>query len=226
MDVAVIIPAINEESRVGDAVSSAFAAGASDVILADGGSQDETVAVAVRAGARVVATHAGRAIQQNRGASGCQADVLLFLHADCRLGESCCEQVRKSLQDSRVAGGSFRQSINAGGLRFRWLEWGNAWRAGFRQCPYGDQGLFVRRTVFEEIGGFEEVDLLEDLLLARAIKRQGRLCLLEGPLHVDARRWESRGVLRQTLRNWWLLAAWRLGVPPNRLARYYRRHDQ
>jgi len=147
--------------------------------------------------------------------------VLLFLHADCRLPEDGVAQIDEALGDLSVVGGSFRQRIEAEGWLYRCLERGNSWRASWRQVPYGDQGLFVRRSSFEAAGGFPEVPLMDDVMLTRSLRRQGRLKLVEGPLCVDARRWQRRGVIRQTLRNWCLLAAWRLGVSPERLAGHY-----
>ena len=226
MKVSVVVPAVNEESSVALAVSSAWSAGATEVIVVDGGSQDGTCRCAVEAGARVLSSPPGRAVQQNAGAAASSGEVLLFLHADCRLPADGVAQIELALADRSVVGGSFRQRIEARGWLYRWLERGNAWRAGWRQVPYGDQGLFVRRARFEEVSGFPEGPLLDDVMLAQSLRRLGRLKLVKGPLSVDARRWQQRGIVRQTLRNWCLLTAWRLGVPLDRLARHYRRHDR
>lgn len=226
MRVSVVVPALNEESGIAAAVSSAWSFGAAEVIVVDGGSGDATCGIAAEAGAEVVSSLPGRAVQQNAGAAGSSGEVLLFLHADCRLPSGGVQQIEVALQDPAVVGGSFRQRIEDPAWLYRWLERGNAWRAAWRQMPYGDQGLFVRRASFEAVGGFLEVPLLDDVMLARSLRRLGRLKLVEGPLSVDARRWQQRGVICQTLRNWCLLAAWRLGVSPRRLARHYRHHDR
>ena len=97
-------------------------------------------------------------------------------------------------------------------------------RAAWRGLPYGDQGIFVRRALFDRIGGFPETRLMEDLLFGKALRRVGRPILLPGPIHVSARRWQRHGVVRQTLRNWALLTARSFGAPPDRLARYYPPH--
>ncbi len=226
MEMSVIVPAVNEESRVAGAVSSAWAAGAVEVIVVDGGSCDETCRLAVEAGARLISSRPGRALQQNAGARATRGDVLLFLHADCRLPVDAGKQVEEALDDTSVVGGAFCQAIDARGRLFRWLERGNAWRAGRRQVPYGDQGVFVRRNCFEAVGGFPEVPLMDDVMLARKLRRVGRLAVVRGPLQVDARRWRQRGLIRQTLLNWCLLVAWTCGVSPDRLAEFYRRHDR
>ncbi len=128
------------------------------------------------------------------------------------------------MAESQADCGAFRQQIEAEGLLYRWLERGNAWRVRRRGLPYGDQGIFVRRPLFEELGGFPDVRLMEDVLLMKALRRRAWPALLPGPLHVNARRWRRQGVIRQTIRNWLLLSAARAGVHPNRLARFYALH--
>ena len=226
VNVSVVIPAINEQAVLGRAIASAWQAAAAEVIVADGGSQDDTLRIAAALQCRVVTAAAGRARQQNAGAAVATGDVLLFLHADNCLQETGLAQICEALQAPATVGGSFRQAIAARGARFRLLEWGNGWRARWLGMPYGDQGLFVRRSVFDAVGGFAPVPLMEDVVLMRALRRQGRLAFLPGPLEVDARRWQQAGLVRQTLRNWLLLAAFRLGVSPARLARFYPRHDR
>ena len=122
--------------------------------------------------------------------------------------------------------GAFSQRIDAGGLAFRLLEWGNARRARWLGLPYGDQAIFVRREAFFAAGGFPDVPLMEDVLLMQRLRRRAWPLLLPGPVHVSARRWQRHGVVRQTIRNWALLAAFASGISPERLARYYRRHDE
>ena len=226
VNVSVVIPAINERALIGRAIASAWQAAAAEVIVVDGGSQDGTPQIAQGLQCRVLAAPAGRASQQNAGAAVATGEALLFLHADNWLAEPALAQVGQALQDPATVGGSFRQAIDAQGARFRLLEWGNGLRARWLGMPYGDQGLFVRRHTFQEVGGFAAVPLMEDVLLMRLLRRQGRLAFLPGPVRVDARRWQQAGLVRQTLRNWLLLTAWRLGVSPARLARFYPRHDR
>lgn len=222
MRVSVIIPTLNEAAIVTQAVARAQALGSYEVIVADGGSEDGTAGLAEAAGAMVVAAPRGRANQQNAGARRAQGDVLLFLHADTHLAADGLVQVERALADPRVACGAFRQAIEADGRLYRLLEHGNAWRAARRGLPYGDQGIFVRRELFEGVGGFPELKLMEDVFLMRRLRRQTRPILLPGPLYVSARRWRRRGVVRQALLNQSLLAAARLGVHPDRLARFYK----
>ncbi len=230
MDVSVIIPALNEADRIGTAIARAWTAGADEVIVVDGGSTDATCRLAKASRCRLLTSPAGRAAQQNIGAEEARGDVLLFLHADNWLAANGVDQIRDLVCEGQGLGngtrhGAFQQTVDAPQRRYRWLEWGNAWRVRWRGLPYGDQGIFVCRDTFFAAGGFPKVPLMEDLILMRTLRRTCWPHLLKGPLHVDPRRWERHGVVRQTLRNWSLVTAHDCGVPLNRLANFYRRHD-
>ena len=225
MNISVIIPALNEAALIGDSVLRAWEAGASEVLVADGRSSDGTGAIAETLNCRYLLAPRGRANQQNTAAQVALGDVLLFLHADNWLAAGAIDQIRAAVADPRVTHGAFRQRIEARGFGYRALEWGNARRVRWLGIPFGDQGLFVRRDVFRQLNGFPSVGLMEDLLLAKRLRRQRWPVLLPGPLHVNARRWQQHGILRQTARNWGLLAAYKLGVPLDRLANYYRGHE-
>ena len=129
--------------------------------------------------------------------------------------------MRKALADVRCVGGCFRQSIDSPQFKYRLLESGNAMRVRLCKWAYGDQGIFVRRTTFEHIGGFPQLDLMEDLFLMKQLKRAGRVVLLDTVITVSPRRWEKRGVVRESLRNWSWLAMVQCGMSPNRLAKSY-----
>lgn len=220
MPVSVIIPTLNEATQINMAVASARAAGALEVIVVDGGSDDGTTAQAVAAD-RVIVSARGRAAQQNVGAGVARGDVLLFLHADCRLPPGGLAEMARALASSHVVGGCFQQHIDAPGLRYRWLERGNAWRVRLWGLAYGDQGIFVRRDVFERLGGFPPLALMEDLFFMKRLRREGQIAFLTSRLVVSSRRWQQQGVFRQTARNWFLTTLAQLGVSPDRLARLY-----
>ena len=222
--VSVIIPALNESDCIADAVRRAWASGAFEVLVVDGGSCDDTAELARAGRAHVLTGPRGRALQQNLGAHAATGEALLFLHADNWLDHGAVAQIVTALDDPTALGGAFRQQIEASGLLYRALELGNALRVRWRGSPYGDQGIFVRREVFHRLGGFPEVGLMEDVLLMKRFRRLAWPLLLAGPLHVSARRWQRHGVVRQTLRNWSLLASAALGISLDWLARFYPPH--
>jgi rSAM/selenodomain-associated transferase 2 len=223
---SVIIPALNEAGAIGRAVRSAWQAGAAEVIVADGGSSDDTRALAAAQGCQVLSAPCGRASQQNAGAGAASGDVLLFLHADAALAPAVGDQLAAALRSTKVLCGAVQQRIEAEGFAYRWLERGNSLRAAWLGLPYGDQAIFVRRDVFHEFEGFKEMPLLEDLLLMRQLRRRSWPVLLAGPVYVSPRRWQRHGIIRQTLRNWNILLRFACGTSPERLAHRYRRHDR
>jgi len=220
--VSIIIPTLNEVIRIAQSVERALRLSPHEVIVVDGGSQDGTVAAIQSFDCHVLQCGRGRGLQQNVGASHATGDVLLFLHADCWLEPDGLQQIETILAKPRVFGGAFRQQIEADGLLYRLIERGNAARVRVRKLPYGDQGIFLRRCVFNRLGGFPNVQIMEDLLLMRSVRMIGSVVLLPGPIHVSARRWQRHGVVRQTAQNWRLIAAQWAGVSPDRLAKFYR----
>ena len=222
MRLSIVIPTLNEAAGIQQNIQRDWELRPHEVIVADGHSDDGTADLARSSGATVVTSERGRGRQLNAGARAATGDVLLFLHADCWLEPSSSEQIEAALKNDAVIGGAFRQRIDHDRKIFRWLEWGNAFRVRWRHLPFGDQGIFVRRSAFESAGGFAEVRLMEDVLLMREFRRRRwRMELLPGPIHVDPRRWLKHGVVRQTLRNWTLLTGLRLGISPDRLAEFY-----
>jgi rSAM/selenodomain-associated transferase 2 len=222
--ISVIIPAWNESLNIGPAVERAAALRPYEILVADGGSTDGTADLAKAAGAEVVSAPRGRAVQQNAAARRATGDVLLFLHADSWLAPEGSGQIAAALEDPRTLGGAFRHRIEAPGLVYRLIERGDSLRVRLLRLPYGDQGIFLRRETFFRLGGFPETRLMEDVLLMRRLRKVSRIPLLPGPLYTSARRWEKHGPVRQTLRNWSILTAEKLGVSPDRLADFYAPH--
>ncbi len=221
LSISVIIPALNESAQIADVIEQTRQVGDCEIIVVDGGSDDGTLEAATQAD-RTLTSPPGRAKQQNMGAAASQADVLLFLHADCRLPATALADIRHVLEDHKVVGGCFRQRIDAPGWGYRALEWGNNLRVHLLKWAYGDQAIFVRRQVFEKLGGFPEVALMEDLYFMKKLKHCGRFRLAESKLHVSGRRWQKTGIIRQTLKNWTLILLAHCGISLERLARFYR----
>lgn len=224
MKLSVIIPTLNEAENIRRTLERAMELAPFEVIVVDGGSTDGTDQIASQQNCTVVSSPRGRAMQQNVGVQHATGDILLFLHADCWLDPDATRQMEFVMNSPDLPGGVFCQQIDAAGLMYRLLEAGNAFRVCCTRLAFGDQGIFLRHRVFEELGGFPETRLMEDVLLMRKLRDWGRLALLPGPLHVDARRWQKHGPIRQTARNWLLLLAEQLGVSPDRLAEFYQPH--
>jgi rSAM/selenodomain-associated transferase 2 len=225
MSISVIIPSINEERRIGRAINSAWQAGASEVIVADGGSGDLTVEHAKALGCRVLLVPAGRGVQQHQAACVAEGDVLVFLHADNQFNHNCLQQISQNRKGRTRFFGFFRQRILDNRGRYRWIEQGNLARASLLRLVYGDQTIVCDRDFYFELGGFPQDPLMEDVSFSLAAARKTRPVVLPGPVMVDARRWQRRGLLRQTLTNWSLLARYACGTTPAELARAYRKHD-
>jgi rSAM/selenodomain-associated transferase 2 len=214
---SIVIPALNEQDRVADAVRSVR--DDAEVIVVDGGSTDGTRAEAAAAGATVIASERGRGAQLAAGARAARGEWLVFLHADTRLEEGWAEALRSLPGD--VVGGAFRFALDPPRAAYRWLEAGVALRCRLFKLPYGDQGLFARRDVYARTGGFRPLPLMEDVDLARRLARSGRMAFPAVRAFTSARRFERRGVLVTSLRNLWLLALYLAGHAPSRLAKLY-----
>jgi rSAM/selenodomain-associated transferase 2 len=219
--VTVIIPALDEEACIGEAIDSAFAAGAAEVIVADGGSRDATVAVACVHRARIIDGETMRSRQMNRAAAAASNDALVFLHADTLLPAGACELVVNMLTNGVLFGG-FRLQFSEPSRRLRIAASLINLRTRFTRCPWGDQAQFVSRTAFLESGGFLEIPIMEDYELAIRMKRRGRTVVLPETVTTSGRRFLQRGVLRTALTNWRIIAGWRMGADAEKLARIYR----
>ena len=192
-----------------------------EVVVADGGSHDDTRARAREAGARVVTSAPGRGVQLNQGARAASGEILLFLHADTVLPTGAGARIREVIREGAIGGG-FRVRFDA---EKRLLPLGARvvnLRTRITGCPLGDQAQFIRREVFETLGGFPDWPILEDLDLARRLKRTGPTTLIDAPVTTAARRFLEQGVVRTITTNWLIWALYFVGVSPERLARLYR----
>ncbi len=219
---SVIIPTRDEESRVGNAVRSAFAAGAAEVIVCDAGSSDHTMDVARAAGAIAMNGDNMRARQLNRAAASAAHECLLFLHADTLLPHGAAEAVAAVLDEGALFGG-FRLAFLERAAKLRLAELMINVRTSLTRCPWGDQAQFIRRDEFLAGGGFREIPIMEDYELATRMKKRGRIAILPLTVHTSGRRFLDKGVLRTAALNWRIILAWRLGADPVELAAIYRR---
>jgi rSAM/selenodomain-associated transferase 2 len=193
-----------------------------EIIIADGGSMDDSVAIARTAGARTVIAARGRGTQLAAGAATAACDWLLFLHADCRLGERWEAAVAGFIAapGATERAGYFAFALDDPNPAARRLERIVAWRCRVCSLPYGDQGLLISRKLYTAIGGFAALPLMEDVDLVRRLGRR-RLMPLATPAYVSARRYREDGYRRRPLRNLICLSLYFIGVPARHIARLY-----
>jgi len=212
IEISVIIPTFNEEETISQCLETVIDIPGIEVIVADGGSTDRTVEIAeqhrdVKVGTSVM----GRSIQMNKGAESSCGGILLFLHADCVLPREAILNVRAVFEGSLFVGGAFKIRLLSDKLFYRVIEKGINFRSKIFKLPYGDQGLFVKRSVFEQLGGFREMPNCEDLDFVCRLKKQGKIIVLDERVSSSIRRWENHGILRTSFRNQFLLSSYVLG---------------
>lgn len=190
-----------------------------EVIIVDGQSGDKTAAIAARF-CRVLTSERGRAVQMNRGAEEAGGDVLLFLHADVVLPARAIIALEKAMQNPSIVGGNFDIVFEGEGWVPRVFTRFNRWRQAFGVF-YGDSGIFVRREIFQQLGGYRALSLMEDYDFARRLVKTGRTVCLKEALRVSGRRWEEHGLL-PTLVTWFVLhTLYLFGIPARYLAPFY-----
>ena len=221
MRLSVIVPALDEEHAIGTTLARVRRASVHEVIVVDGGSRDRTLAVATPAADRVLRAPAGRAVQMNAGAAAASGDALLFLHADTLLPLGFDRAIAEALADPAIVGGRFDVHLEGASFWLPLVATGMNWRSRWSGIATGDQAIFVRRAVFESLGGYPAVPLFEDVRFTAALKRRGRMACLRARVVTSARRWERRGALRTIGLMWGLRLAHALGASPERLRRLY-----
>jgi rSAM/selenodomain-associated transferase 2 len=220
--VSVVIPALNEAGRIAEAIDSAFAADAAEVIVCDGGSSDSTVDVARERGAQVFVTRPMRARQLNLGASEASQDYLIFLHADTTLPAEAATLAAHALEDEAAFGG-FQLRFAEDALKLRVAAAMINARTRITAAPWGDQAQFIERETFLRDGGFRDLPIMEDYELAERMKRIGKTVVLPERVTTSGRRFLEKGLLRTAAINWQIIVRYRLGADPHDLAKMYRR---
>jgi len=225
--ISVIIPAWNEVELLRPLVERLHAIRTTDsitdieIIIADCGSDDGTPE-SVAGLATVITSPQGRAIQMNRGAAAAWGDILWFLHADCLPAKDSFRLIRTAMAEPGVVAGGFRWDLTGG----RWyysLATGLAhWKNRLKKNLFGDMGIFVRRAVFEDIGGYREIPAFEEVDLTRRLRRKGKIVILNEKLPSSDRKLAAEGPMKAFIRNDILKILYGLGMSPERLARMYR----
>jgi len=229
-DISVIIPVFHEQAVISETLESLLAGrfdGTWEIIVVDGDPEGTTLKAIRDDRALKAASEKGRGKQMNQGALLAGGEIVLFLHADTEIPPDGLARICSVMRQSKYVGGSFDLRIRSHKLRFRLIERIASLRSRITRIPYGDQAIFLRREYFLRIGGFLEVPLMEDVELMRRIKHSGgKICILGERVVTSARRWETEGVVYCTLRNWVLMLFYLLGVPPDRLAKFYSNHTE
>ena len=219
MKISVVIPTLNEESHIEKTLQSVMKQeGDYELYVVDGGSTDNTVTIAKKY-ACVISSKRGRAIQMNAGAKLCKGDILLFLHADTLLPDNGFREIRKRTRDETVAGGSFYIAFDADNFILRGVSF--ITRFNFRLFHFGDQGIFVRKDVFQKLHGYKEIPLMEDYDFYKRLREQGKVILIRMPVISSARRFIKKGVIRQLLINKFVVLAYWAGVDIQTIKRFY-----
>lgn len=226
MTISVIIPTLNEERNLPQSLACLSASAPTEVIIVDGGSTDRTLDLAHdfcarMPNARVLTAPRGRASQMNEGVKASQGTVLLFLHADTQLPPQTERIVESALASPTVVGGRFDVRFDNSSA---WSQIISAFmnrRSRLTGIATGDQALFVRREVFEALGGFSEIPLMEDIEFSRRLQQAGRMVALRSTVVTSFRRWDTQGPLRTILLMWTLRLLYWAGVNPHQLARVY-----
>lgn len=216
--VSVIIPTLNEAEYLTHLLPRLTAARPHEILVADGGSSDDSATVAYSFGAKVVRAQRGRACQMNAAVSVATGEFLLFLHADTDPPENFPALVAAALEQPTVAAGAFRFALREPVFGGTMIEKGVALRCFLRQLPYGDQGLFVRRALFASLGGFHGLPVLEDLEMVRRLRALGRIVITREAARTSSRRWREAGIVRTFLRHQAALITYFLRAKPKRPA--------
>jgi len=222
---SIIIPVLNEAGTVVRTLSALqpLRAAGHEVIVVDGGSLDETRAISEPLSDRLIQSPRGRSRQMNAGAHVAGGEVFLFLHADSLLSEGAVRAMLRAMRSEKRRWGRFDVRLSGNHPLLRIIESLMNWRSRITGIATGDQGIFVERELFERVAGFPDIDLMEDIALSKALKKQGRPVCLRQRVRTSSRRWEEKGILRTVFLMWRLRLFYFLGSDTRRLAQNYEK---
>ncbi|MEO1888438.1 MAG: TIGR04283 family arsenosugar biosynthesis glycosyltransferase [Cycloclasticus sp.] len=226
IDVSIIIPTLNEEGVLHKTLGSLLTMQGKgvEIIVADGGSADATIQIAEQFNVRVIQANAGRANQLNKGAEAASGDVLLFLHADTLLPSDAYELLLEHRSNSAYWG-RFDVTLDSQKWMFRMIEAMMNWRSRLTSIVTGDQAMFVSKGLFERVGGFPGISLMEDIAISKILKNISAPICFKQRVTTSSRRWLEQGVLKTVFLMWRLRWAYFFNVDPDALAKKYYRHN-
>ncbi len=221
--ISIIIPTYNEAENLSGFLPELLGVPDVEIVVVDGNSSDGTLNTATALGVKALSIPPDRALQMNAGAQAASSEILLFLHGDTRLPQGFTRKVHDILNQPGIVAGAFSLKIDRKGYGLRIIEMLVNFRSRFMQLPYGDQGIFLKASMFSAVGGFPALPILEDFELTRKLKRKGRIKILSQAATTSARRWKKLGLLRTTFINQAVIIGYLLGVDPKKLAGWYRK---
>jgi rSAM/selenodomain-associated transferase 2 len=221
--ISIIIPVLNEAAIIKPTLSQLQKQSGVEIIVVDGGSQDNTVNLAQQTGVKVITVVGkNRAAQMNAGADLATGEVLLFLHIDTQLPSDFFDLAIKILEQPGVIASAFELTIAGENLALRWIEILVKLRSHLLSLPYGDQAIFLKKQTFAQLGGFADLPIMEDFELIQRLKRQGKIAIAPAQVTTSDRRWQKLGVWQTTLINQLMIAGYYLGICPTKLSNFYR----
>ena len=227
---SIVIPVLNEADRISSLISNLRMQSSEnfyEIIVVDGDPQGTTVKVIHDSKVMSITADRGRARQMNAGAAIAGGEVLIFLHADTLLPPKALNKISGVLENEKYVGGAFSLGIDSDRLLLKYVAARASMRSRINRIPYGDQAIFIRKSYFDKIGGFKEIPLMEDVDLMRRIKKRGDIIyIFSDQVMTSPRRWEKEGIVYTTIRNQILVSLYFLGVGPEKLVKYYRRHSE
>jgi rSAM/selenodomain-associated transferase 2 len=224
MKISIIIPVYKEENNINNTINNIYKSQSIDfeIIVVDSEENQSTLNVIKNTQVIKVISEKGRAKQMNKGSTYAKGEVLLFLHADTVLPNNSLEEIIKII-DCGYVGGAFDFKINSNRYIFRIIEKISSLRSRITKIPYGDQGIFIKKDYFIKIGNYKEFPLMEDVELMQRIKsNKNKIFIIKKSVITSSRRWEKEGIIYCTLRNWFLITLYILGVSPNNLIKFYK----
>jgi rSAM/selenodomain-associated transferase 2 len=227
---SIIVPVLNESAGINETIEHLRGlingtGQSAEIIVVDGDPEGKTIAAIEDVKVITALGKAGRGSQMNTGAALARGEILLFLHADTRLPDNGLILIDAACGNPASVAGSFDLAIDSERRIFRLIEKTASLRSRLSGIPYGDQAFFFAADYFRSLDGFADIPIMEDVEIMRRIKKRGdKIVFLDRPVRTSARRWEKEGVLKGTIRNWWLISLYLAGMAPERLAGFYRNH--
>lgn len=222
--ISIIIPVLNEAAIIQRNLEQLKNNSNIEIIVVDGGSQDNTVELAEQTEVLIITTSGGgRSAQMNAGASIAKGEILLFLHIDTQLPPNFLKLIPETLQKPDTVAGAFELNIKGEDVALRWVEKLVKLRCHLFSLPYGDQAIFLKKQTFWEMGGFANLPIMEDFELIQRLKRQGKIAIAPGNVTTSQRRWQTLGILQTTIINQLIIIGYFIGISPTKLNNFYRR---